>query len=237
MLRFFKRNIHAKLSGKKWNVFRECSAKNHTLDTCLRYMSSNVCSRSQNKVTKVLRISLFNLKSFLEVRPNLKIVHLFRDPRAVINSHIRTNWSPVRANSLESVASVSRSICGRMADDIENAKKLKAEFPQRFLIVQYEDFKNPLPKIRKLIDFVGMKFTSEAYNFIDIDTNATSGSKLNGNHPFLYREQLEWRFVRVINRYCSNIYKELGYTMFGSEEELKDTEIQPVTSPLPYALL
>ena len=211
--------------------------RNFTMETCLKLMSTSVCTNTQNKVTKVLRISLSNVKTFLETRPNLKIVHLFRDPRAVISSHIRTGWSPVRANSRVSVASTARSICDRIADDIKYAKKLKTEFPERFLVVQYEDFKDPLPKIKKLFDFVGMNFTSEAYDFIDMDKNVTSGSKLNGNHPFLYREQLEWHFVKVINRYCSNVYKELGYTMFGSEEDLKDPGIEPVTSPLPYALL
>lgn len=224
-------------TGKRWDVFRACKWKGHSDTACLTEMATKVCAASKYKVTKVLRISLSNIESFLHTRPNMKVVHLFRDPRAIINSHLRTAWSQVRKNSLDSIDAAARSICTRIEDDVKHAMVLSKNFPERFLILQYEDFNKPLQKIRKLLDFLGMEFTKEVLQFIDSDNKTSSVENRPGNHPFMYREQLGWEAMKVINRHCIKVFHQLGYTIFQSEDTFRDLSIPAVNSPLPFALL
>ena len=59
---------------------------------CLEKESS-VCKTKPNIVTKVIRMSLQNATPLLGIIPDLQIIHLLRDPRAVLNSRVvTTNW-------------------------------------------------------------------------------------------------------------------------------------------------
>ena len=70
---------------------------------CLEKVSL-VCKTKRNIVTKVVEMTLENARPLLRIIPELQIIHLLRDPRAVLNSRVvTTNWYKSRLKSPEMI--------------------------------------------------------------------------------------------------------------------------------------
>ena len=81
------------ISGNKTRKLVECLEKtsnetNLSSRLCTRILRKE-CLKSKVRIIKTIRTRLTWLVDILEEFPNLKIVHLVRDPRAVVNSLIR----------------------------------------------------------------------------------------------------------------------------------------------------
>lgn len=185
------------------------------------------CSTSVYKVTKTLRLSLYHTEKLLRTMPDLKVVHLFRDPRAVIHSHSGRKWSPIKESSLTSIARGAQAVCCRIVRDIQHGQTLVEQYPDRFKIIQYEDFENPLATIRILYNFLGMSFDEEVLQYID-GSEETGSSNSDGNHPFQYRYSMQWKTIKVINQYCEQAFDMLGYRTFKSESEFRNMSLSAV---------
>ena len=208
------------------------------MTSCLRNEIA-VCKNAKHRVTKVLRMSLDLMETFLNGSSNMKIIHLFRDPRAMLNSHFQTAWSPVRNGGETKIASAARALCDRISRDIEAGEKLQKTFPNRFRMIQYEDFDDPLTKINRLYKFLGMSQANETQRFISQpDAGLTSGSDSNarGNHPFKYRTTLKWATVKLIDQHCGAVYEKLGYTKYPNERSYRNLNISGIRTELPYRL-
>ena len=65
--------------------------KDHNISCLVK--ESLFCKKASNIVIKILRLSLQSAKALLKTIPDLKIIHLLRDPRAVLNSRVKlTSW-------------------------------------------------------------------------------------------------------------------------------------------------
>lgn len=209
------------------------------MTTCLQN-EIPVCSNAKHRVTKVLRMSLDLTEIFLKEKANMKVVHLFRDPRAIINSHFQTTWSPLRRHgSEEHFTKAARALCNRMLRDIEIGERLLQKFPTRFKIIQYEDFDDPSSKIDILYRFLGMSHVKETRQYIskpETGVNSGSSAGTKGNHPFKYRTMLKWSSVRLIDKQCSGVYDKLGYTIYSDEHSYRNLSISGVQTKLPYSM-
>ena len=211
-------------SGARWLPYKRCLRTGGTKERCLKRMADTACTNSDYKVTKTLRLSLHHTETLLQTIPNLKVVHLFRDPRAVLHSHSNTKWSRTKENNVKSLQKGAQSVCDRIVKDVEYGKILLQKYPKRFTIIQYEDFEQPLQTIKALYEFLGMTFDRTILQYVD----SSNGTEKSGNHPFQYRNSMTWKNIQVINRYCTNAFDLLGYRTFTSEKELKDMSISAI---------
>ena len=65
------------------------------------------------------------------MRRNLKIIHLLRDPRGMFNSFIKLYQKPNKSSV--------RKVCKRQMKDIEIRKDLEKQYPNTFMEIHYED--------------------------------------------------------------------------------------------------
>ena len=192
-----------------------------------------------HRVTKVLRMDLNLSETLLKDNPNLKVVHLFRDPRATIYSHFTATWFQRKNGSKERVEDIVKVVCKRMRADIEAGIKLMNKYQARVAIVQYEDFiVDTVAKMRTLYKFLGMKYTREVEQFV----NNTRVNRLDINHdrsvPFSYRTKLSWVIVKMIDMYCNDVIHALGLKTYPTKElYLNITMYRPRVNSLPFALL
>ena len=205
------------------------------MTSCLRNEIA-VCKNAKHRVTKVLRMSLDLMEIFLNESSNMKVVHLFRDPRAILNSHFQTSWSPLRRGNAEQITKAARALCNRILRDIEAGILLQKAFPTRFKIIQYEDFDDPWSKITKLYKFLGMTQTKETQRFIVQPGASGSGGSSRGNHPFKYRTMMKWPTIKVIDQACGEVYDKLGYTRYQNERSYMDLNISGIQQDIPYRL-
>ena len=91
------------------------------------------CRKSSIIATKVIRMRMRYARYLLKELPDVKFVHLVRDPRGVFFSQKKI--SPRLLSNISSI----RALCDSMLDDVVERRSLEELYPDSFLQVRYED--------------------------------------------------------------------------------------------------
>ena len=169
-----------------------------------------------------------NVKHLLQQHKRLKLIQIFRDPRGVLNSHVKTN-TLVKLTLQEN----AECLCYRMEKDIVSAKNLANLFPERVKIVQYEDFDDPIKLGTKLYEYLNMELTDSAKLLL---ISPAKKYKWDGFHPDSFRYQFNWTTIQSIDRICKNVHQLLGLRTFKNEDELHNDTISTVSRSLSFPL-
>ncbi|KAL4218862.1 hypothetical protein ACF0H5_021450 [Mactra antiquata] len=238
----FKENPHSLVgyAGEKWQKFTDCRNQKRDQSTCLSLMEQT-CRNNSYVVTKVLRLDLTLAEIILQDIPGLKIVHLFRDPRGAISSHVFTKWFPIKLEDLRSIEQDAEVLCDRMKTDIMAALKFHEKYPNRLRGIQYEDFYDAKEKVRLLYEYVGMTADDSHLDFVENLPNERGRTKYNStdNHVtklFSYRDVLPWRVVNVVEMHCSEVISLLGLNLFETENNYNDKNFSPINGQLTFGL-
>lgn len=100
------------------------------------------------------------------------MIHLLRDPRAIISSRIAKEWKNTKEDDPE-------HICRQMEEDMRlsnilppdrlhrNCSCLNSATITRYLRIKYEELvKDPASRLQMLYDFAGLRMTAKAYEFL-----------------------------------------------------------------------
>ena len=167
-----------------------------------------------------------SLEPLLQKNPNLKIVQLFRDPRAIINSRLYSKGYPARDFTKN-----SKALCRKMNWDIREGKDLLRKYPDRVKLIMYEDVKSDvLKKSEQLSNFIGMEFqTSEVSHLNVVKTNnAVAGRHIKApgsrtkDNAFWWRLSIPDNTLKIVQRECRTVLQELGLRLFNSSTDLKN---------------
>ena len=229
------------VSGPSWNFYRQCIQKLKGKTDCLRRLE-DLCVRKKTRVAKVLRLTLGAMEPLLEINPRLKIVHLVRDPRAIIHSRQFTRGYPVfgyRNND-----SLERNLCDKMHQDIQDFLQLRQKFPNRVLIVYYEDLLLKLHvRSKQLFEYLNMTYIkTEIDELVKIETNVPHPEKpfhkiiedRRSKNAFWWRKYMAWVDVDRINKVCAEVYQSLGYQMIVNETQLHDLNYKSLYIPIRF---
>ena len=202
------------------------------MDTCLKRMEA-VCKNAKHRTTKIVRLTVDNLEHVLETLPNVKVVHLMRDPRAIINSRITTTWYNLHEtpyNNHRRIMTDAKDLCLRMKYDLKAATVLKQKYPGRFALAMFEDLQTDMKaKTYMLYSYFGIdksSVESKLANMTGILQEEHSVNRTRGNYSNWWRHQLTYGAVKVIDSVCQDVSEILGYKIFTSESQLKDTSLK-----------
>ncbi|KAH3847009.1 hypothetical protein DPMN_089321 [Dreissena polymorpha] len=186
------------------------------------------CLESKTIILKFIRLSIQQAIELLPFFPNMKIIHLVRDPRAIINS--RRNVLP--HGHIEEAATIQPTIfCSRLQNDLSDTKLLMKFHPSIIKLVQYEDIaEHPLEASKDLYAFGGLKFDDKIARFVKSQTQ----SSLDGCNYCTQRRNstatsIEWRSEIKLNEaqdifnYCNKSMSVLGYLDFPDNQTLRDS--------------
>ncbi|XP_045192762.2 carbohydrate sulfotransferase 1-like [Mercenaria mercenaria] len=217
-------NATPNYSGTNWKPYLNCRDKNQTVSSCLTIME-DICRRSKHRATKIVRLTVDNLEYVLEHRPNLKAIHLIRDPRAIINSRITTKWYNLNVSE-QTIKSDAHELCSRVKYDLIQGEKLKQKYPQRFSFIMYEDLQTDLKtKTEMLYSYFGIgksDVKSKAENNTEILQEEHKVNRTHGDYTNWWRFQLSFRTLNVVDSVCGNVLSFLGYKIFLNESELRN---------------
>lgn len=171
--------------------------------------------------------NIFYARRLLELYPSARVVHMIRDPRAVMASQ-KKRW---RRRQLAAVKlpfyhtvrvwanyhPTTMSQLWRRAT--AQALKLQSESHERFLAVRFEDLlREPEPTVRKVCDFLGVTFEPTMLNVGQI--NSSHQSSVGGARPGLnkgaidaWREVLSAGEIAITEQVCSAEMQSCGYNM------------------------
>ncbi|XP_033745691.1 carbohydrate sulfotransferase 4-like [Pecten maximus] len=183
------------------------------------------CGNSIALVSKVPRVSLSLAAQLLKKVRSLKIIHLLRDPRAIMKSRKVLEWTPPPAGSL--------SLCRKMADDYLQSDIIKKDHPARLLTVFYEDLvTHPAETVQMMYDFAGYDFDEKEQSRLSNMTGMTPGNMpISSDRKTSLQVAMEWRtkinltFLNAIDPGCKDLYKILGYPPLNSETDIHNSSI------------
>jgi len=172
---------------------------------------------------------MFALEPLLQQIPDLKIIHLIRDPRATTKSQNR--FGEIKSKFLQRDLTM---FCERVYKDVLKVKEFNNLYPGRVKTVFYEDVAgNPIVLSREIYQFLGIKFTSIAEERIRNMTlsgiekacgilcthRANSSAQVNA-----WRRDITMNFVKAVDSSCQPLYSKLGYKQVHTETELRDLD-------------
>lgn len=131
------------------------------------------CLNSTFTVTKTVRVSMESVDTLMQRVPNLKVIHLFRDPRAVAKSRL-SNKSFKGINTLVNATYEAELYCSRLFEDIKIRRQLEQKYPKRFYQVVYDHFiRDPMANSRKIYDFLGLSMHDDVMQWLRNGHNET----------------------------------------------------------------
>lgn len=202
--------------------------------------TSALCRLHRHTVVKSIRVDSIHKLSYLmdsegPLDYSLKVVHLVRDPRAVLNTRVvhdsHENWT------VKSVLKHAQSLCRDMLRNIKYAVSAPSWLQGRYTLLRYEDLAtNPHQIAEQLYKFVGISISPQVRLWIDrsLREGFVSPSLLNPIYrKFSYsaqnltdsvkkwREQMPYSIVRLIETECYEVMNLLGYKIVEDEDELR----------------
>ncbi|KAM9311168.1 carbohydrate sulfotransferase 1-like [Gastrophryne carolinensis] len=224
---------------------KERVEESHCAKNCRKInltLASEACRTYKYKAIKTIRIPEINhLRTLVEdPRLNLKIVHLVRDPRAVLASRMTTFvdqyrpyqiWNSSGRKPLKIDLNAIMNTCMDYSNSIKTALGRPSWLKGRYMLVRYEDIaKDPLKKAIEIYNFVGLEWKDNLTAWIEENTNASVPSNVNkyttnrnsSETAENWRLHLHFNIVQVVQDICNTTLSELGYQPVDSIQQLKN---------------
>jgi hypothetical protein len=184
---------------------------------CDGYLKS-ICQQRQFRTIKTVRATMDSVEELIVHNPNLKVIHLFRDPRPVMVSREKFKASSYGLYSVSSsdkklnLAKEARLYCSTVMRDIHNRKILQEKYPNKIIEVIYDQF---------VLDLVNN--TKELYKFIDIPfpqslqewlIKSSHGIQNNKNATFIaskWQSKLTFKDAYAISEHCRDLFQTVSY--------------------------
>ncbi|XP_020496457.1 carbohydrate sulfotransferase 1-like isoform X2 [Labrus bergylta] len=219
-----------------------CPKKCGTLNLTLASLS---CLSRGNIAIKTVRVpEVGDLRTLTEdPRLDLKIIHLVRDPRAILASRMMAFSDQFRAWKIWNATgrqpryvdlSQITSTCKDMSASAETGLQRPPWLHGRYMLVRYEDLAfNPKNKAAEIYRFVGLEMEDRVSLWISKNTNSNVSAPSEWNYRYSttrdsraaaesWRLRLSFDIVRTVQRLCNDTLALLGYKPVQSSAQLRN---------------
>ena len=225
----------------------------------------NACKAKKLTVAKVMqtrlprKIGIQELQRVCTADPakfDCFIIHLVRDPRAMVSSLLRRKFftkgpertlftsSPLTTEGWELVKQHAELMCSQVSNNINYAKENWLNwFRGRYKVIRYEDVVgNALNTTSELYHFVGLSMVESIYTWIVDGENpvATDGKTFQVSENDVKRIG-HWRFdrdsslVSLFEEACAPLMELTGYIFVNGSEHLQhDLSKSLLTKEIPF---
>ncbi|XP_064613360.1 uncharacterized protein LOC135477136 [Liolophura sinensis] len=217
-------------NARRTNTFYRCGLK----PDCIEAFAAD-CKQAPLRAVKVINLRVDHVTGLLDKYSNLRIIHLVRDPRGMIQSRI-----PMKEYYYYSPTITASSLCGDMLRDVRAFHRLSRLYPQQLLQIRYEDFaESPLQYTEKIYHFLGFALPGKVKKWVQENTHAqaqdSSGlgtARANSSETaYKWRKSIAWDLTLAMDDMCKRVYKALGYVEAKSEKMLRNWDT-PLKVPL-----
>ena len=210
-----------------------------------------VCASHRYVVIKVIRVTPPRLQMLRELASDddVLVVHLVRDPRAVVSSkakvqqlesHDVSTHFLLTAN--ESLVEMARVYCERVLLTLAETRGWRGAVARRYRLVRYEDVATrPLEALKAMYRHVGLSSHARVFDWLANATTAhaqtwwrhqaftTSRNSSQAAHT--WRTHMPFELVDVVQRLpaCRQLMAKLGYRQAATENILHNTSVSLVS--------
>jgi len=149
-----------------------------------------------------------------------KIIHLVRDPRAVVESLKSLKFFRRSHDPRRELSWFVKKICHQMEFDVEVGKLLRPSLPDGYKLIRFEELaQHPLPVANELYKFTGIEMLDTIKKWLHKTTNSRSGhrsaystSRNSQQVVSNWRTKMSSATVKIIEKYCGSVMRQLNYT-------------------------
>ena len=221
-----------------------------------------ICKNRQTTVAKIMQtrlpenVGIQQLRRVCRSNPeafDCAIIHLVRDPRAVVSSLLRRTFFYGGAtkewfNSLTSrardevIKDSARRMCSQVQDNIKFVKETPDWFNGRYKLIRYEDvLRNITSTVDDLYAFVGLVMVDEISKWIREGVTPVKSRKPSFSMLRFSEQQMQrWRLdcspavVTLVEEVCKPLMELMGYVgVDGSERTQRDVTKSLVAADIP----
>ena len=95
------------------------------------------CRQSDIVAVKAIRLHMSYMDQLLSGDPDLRLIHLVRDPRGIVESQRKID--PRKSRSMTDMRLNAERTCKQMLTDCRIRRQLELKYPRRILLLRYED--------------------------------------------------------------------------------------------------
>ena len=177
------------------------------------------CKQRHVRSFKTIRMSMEMMEILIKQEPSLKIIHLVRDPRGILNSRLALHFVSHLAES--KIDREAKALCHRMLFDIDEYSRLKNKYPNNIVQLRYEDIAIlPEANANFLYQFTrGIAVPEQMTSFIKNITHAQNeddiygtGRKDSAATAYQWKTTLSAQNQRIIAKtICKYVIEKLKY--------------------------
>lgn len=246
-LHWAKNHNSLKILERNERYWSTCSNVNGTNMCYNTEYIHNTCRNFTMQVAKTIRMSVHEAHSMLDTYKdlNLKIIHLLRDPRGIMNSRSKpaiASWCRTDITCYS-----SRVFCAKLDSDLIESERLLQKYPNRYLPLRFEELCCDMyHETERIFRFLGFgQVPKETTQFLHshnlaILKNTTSFVTEKYLEPsyttvrdslktaFAWRKELKFRNVKFIQKHCEKVMQKTNYAIVTSETEMKDSKFRTI---------
>ena len=194
---------------------------------------NQLCESHKHTVVKSIRIEdfslVFNSLGFDIERPwhVLRVLHLVRDPRAMVTSRLSLNNTSIRSPwTAGFLRQRTRELCEQIWNNLEKGA-LGEEWSHSYHVIRYEDVaENSVAAAKELFGFTGIQESVDVFEWLRKNTNVAyetdnfSTTKNATISIHKWRWEVDFPTVQVVQQECANLMNVLGYKILENESEM-----------------
>ena len=171
---------------------------------------TNACTVSDLSATKTVRLTMETAETMLQRWPNLRIIHLIRDPRPVALSRMQDSTYHGKRTGGDMVKE-ARFYCQSVVRDILVRERIQARKPGAVMEVIYEDLTaQPIEVARKIYSFLNETLPQSVKAWLEKSTHSSGGnSKSSVAIASKWKTKMSYGVAQDIIKVCGEFYKML----------------------------
>ena len=212
-----------------------------------------VCATKKITVAKIMQtrlpkeIGIQELELICSSDPNqfdCLIIHLVRDPRAVVSSLLRRKFfikdsrrqlfdsKKLPAEATEIIKQNAQLLCSQVVDNLNYVKEVwPSWFRGRYKLVRYEDIvSNPFNMMEEMYNFVGLPKVDSINKWILegktlVNTTGTQFSENDASRMDRWRFDQDPSIVSLLEEACAPLMKLMGYISVHDSGQINNSKL------------
>lgn len=212
--------------NRDWRLYIHCLAKDRAFEfrSDSRFVKDTVvqkclpllyekCQPAKIRVMKFIRLTLTAAFSVAKRLDNVRIIHLVRDPRAMLDSNLRKK--EMNVGRIQGFEDRAKMMCQKIRKDSELVDIIKTEYPGLLFSLRYEDFvDDPLGSAKELFDSIGENFLASDKEFVK--SRSIEAARNSTIRAAVWRSHIPFKHLQIMDKHCKDVYEKFGYVQLTS---------------------